>query len=338
VHDRKYRATKQDKGVRMRTTTPRVLTYGPALDRFQPLEHLVTHDDFDDGMQGWMDLTPNFVNEDFRQHRTQVDLADWAPIMLTGAPMRFASSHGSMDGTYSLKLSTRPVANRYEEQPAAGSQGVAIKRLARNSSFSRMQIEAYYTYTPVQDRIGTGEEDIRAFGFFFDLQDDEYRWMPGVRYVNSVNGTPCKRWQYWKVAEGVTKKDWCYGLEDGWQEVGIDNLWYGRRFSDGSADAFQWLPDGEQELVYNESPDKFNWLYFRLLIDWDTREYVELQSQDRVFDLRGLSPTLSPKYTGITNLINPIFFVETDTDRSVNLYLDSVVYSVDDGPTGNEVA
>ena len=57
------------------------------------------------------------------------------------------------------------------------------------------------------------------------------------------------------------------------------------------------------------------------------REYVELQSMDRVFDLRGISPTLTPGYTSIDNLINPVFFVETDTDRSVHLFLDSVVYS-----------
>jgi hypothetical protein len=170
---------------------------------------------------------------------------------------------------------------------------------------------------------------MRAFGFYFDLQDPEYRWMPGVRYVNSVNGQLTKKWQYWKVTDGVTKKDWCYGREDGWQRPGIDNLWYGRRFPDGSADAFQWVPDGDQDLLYNESPDKINWLYLRLLVDYQRREYVELQSMDRTFDLRGLTPTLSEPYKSINNLINPIFFVETDTNRSVNLFLDSVVYSTE---------
>jgi hypothetical protein len=62
-------------------------------------------------------------------------------------------------------------------------------------------------------------------------------------------------------------------------------------------------------------------------VDVDKREYVELQSMDQVFDLRGLQPTLADRYRAIDNLINPIFYVETDTDRPVNFYLDSVLYS-----------
>ncbi|MCT2584867.1 DUF6772 family protein [Actinophytocola gossypii] len=308
----------------------RVISYERGLEKFNPLRKIVTYDDFDHGYNGWLDLTPNFVNDDYRHHPSEVDLASWAPTMISAAPMRFAATHGSMEGTYSLKLNTKPVANRYEEKPANGSMGVALKRLSNFDPTMRyIQMETWYAYTPQQDRLGFGEEDMRAFGFYFDLQDSEYRWMPGVRYVNSVNGQLTKKWQYWKVADGVTKKDWCYGREDGWQRPGIDNLWYGRRFPDGSADAFQWVPDGEQDLLYNESPDKINWLYLRLLVDYRRREYVELQSMDRTFDLRGLTPTLSEPYKSITNLINPIFFVETDTNRSVNLFLDSVVYSTD---------
>ncbi|SDS57342.1 DUF6772 family protein [Microlunatus soli] len=306
-----------------------VLAYERGLSKFKPLDRVITYDDFDHGFNGWMDLTPNFVEEDYRSFPSIVDLERWAPSMLSAAPMRFAASHGSMEGTYSLKLTTRPTAARYEEPPAAGSMGTAIKRLSNIANTSTIQIEAWYAYTPQQDRTGKGEEDIRAFGFFFDLQDTEYRFMPGVRYVNSVNGELVKRWQYWKVRDGVSRADWCYGLADGWQEPGIDNLWYGRRHPDGSADAYQWIPDGQQDLVYNESPDKINWLYLRLTFDYRRRQYIEFESQDRVFDLRGLAPTLSPRYRSIDNLINPIFFVETDTDRSVNLYLDSVVYSID---------
>ena len=305
----------------------RVLSYDGGLAKYQPLARIITYDDFDRGFNGWMDLTPNFVHEDYRSFESIVDLEHWAPTMLSAAPMRFAATHGSMEGTYSLKLSTRPNANRYEEPPAPGSMGTAIKRLARIEGQKKIQIEAYYSYTPQQDRFGKGEEDIRAFGFYWDLQDDEYRYMPGVRYVNSVNGKLVKKWQYWRVSEGVTQKDWCFGLEDGWQEPGVDNLWYGRRYPDGSADAYQWIPDGEQELVYNESPDKINWMYFRLTFDFERREYIELQSLDRVFDLRGLAPTMSARYKSIDNLMNPIFWVETDTNRSVNLFIDSVVYS-----------
>jgi hypothetical protein len=212
---------------------------------------------------------------------------------------------------------------------APGSMGIAIKRLSNFDDPEKIQMEAWYAYTPQQDRVGLGEEDIRAFGFFFDLQDTEHRYMCGVRYVNSVNGKMVKKWQYWRVSEGVTGKDWHFGMDNGWQQPGIDSQWYGRRYADGSADGFQWIPDGEQDLLYNETPDKINWLYFRFTFDYRHRKYIEMQSVNRVFNLRGFEPTMSPRYKRINNLVNPVFFVETDANRSVNLFLDSVVYSTE---------
>lgn len=307
----------------------RMIAYERSIGKFKPLNRVITHDDFDNGFNGWMDLTPNFVYPDYRSAPSYVDLDHWAPTMISQAPMRFAASHGSMEGTYSLKLNTKPTAAPYTQPPAPGSMGVAIKRLSQISSVEKIQIEAWYAYTPQQDREGIGEDSIRAFGVFFDMQDAEYRFMPGVRYVNSVDGDLVKRWQYWRASEGVTREEWCFGLADGWQEPGIDNLWYGRRYSDGSSDAFQWIPDGKQELLYNESPDKINWLYLRLSFDCIRREYIELESVNKTFNLRGLGPTLATRYDAIDNLINPIFFVEADTNQSVNLFLDSVVYSVE---------
>ncbi len=307
----------------------RVLTYDRGLERYTPLARVMTYDDFDTGFNGWMDLTPNFVYDDYESFESYVDLSSWAPTMLSSAAMRFASSHGSMEGTYSLKLTTAPTGGPHTEPPRPGSMGHAIKRLSRIGDPTMIQIETWYAYTPAQDRVGLGEEDIRAFGFFFDVQDAEYRYMPGVRYVNSLGGNLVKKWQYYQVADGVTPEDWNFGVTDGWCVPGVDNQWYGRRFEDGSADGYQWVPGGEQDLLYNESPDKINWIYLRLTVDVRKREYVELQSMDRVFDLRGISPTLTPGYTSIDNLINPVFFVETDTDRSVHLFLDSVVYSTE---------
>ncbi|WP_298862558.1 DUF6772 family protein [uncultured Microbacterium sp.] len=305
----------------------RFVSYERGLERFTPLERVITYDDFDAGYNGWLDLTPNYVYDDYESFPSAVDLGSWAPCQLSSGPMRFASSAGSMEGAYSLKLTTAPTGGPHTEPPRPGSMGHAIKRLSRFGDPEFIQIEAWYSYTPVQDRVGLGEEDIRAFGFFFDVQDAEYRYMPGVRYVNSLGGRLVKKWQYYRVGDGVTRQEWNFGVEDGWCLPGVDNQWYGRRFEDGSADGYQWVPGGEQELVYNESPDKINWLYFRLKVDVRRREYVELQSMDRVFDMRGLQPTLVPGYRSIDGLINPVFFIEADTDRSVNLYLDSVVYS-----------
>ena len=95
----------------------------------------------------------------------------------------------------------------------------------------------------------------------------------------------------------------------------------------GSTDGFKFVPDGAQRLCYNESDDKINWLYLRFQFDLATRTYVELQSGDRVFDLRGLSPTLVPAYANIEGLLNPLVWVETDTNRRVFLYVDSIVIS-----------
>jgi len=305
----------------------KTLVYDRQIERFNPLERVVTFDDFDEGFSGWMDLTPNFVYDDYESFDSAVDLTSWAPCMLSSAAMRFASSHGSMEGTYSLKLSTGPTAAPHTQPPADGSMGVVVKRLSRFGDPSQIQVEAWYAYTPTQDREGIGEEDIRAFGFYFDIQDEQYRYMPGVRYVNSLGGNLVKKWQYWKASADVTHADWNFGVEDGWCSPGIDNLWYGRRYEDGSSDGYQWIPEGQQDLLYNESPDKLNWLYFRLLVDVQAREYIELQSMDRTFDLRGIQPTLVDRYRSIDNLINPIFYVETDTDRPVHLFLDSVLYS-----------
>lgn len=307
----------------------KVITYERQLSRFRPLDNVIVFDDFDAGFNGWMDLTPNYVYDDYDSFPSVVDLSSWAPTMLSSAPMRFAASHGSMEGTYSLKLTTAPHAAPHTQPPADGSMGIALKRLSRYGNPRLIQIEAWYSYTVTQDRPGHGEEAIRAFGFYFDIQDSEYRYMPGVRYLNSMDGELVKRWQYWKLSEGVTPEQWSFGVENPWCRPGIDNLWYGQRYTDGSSDGYQWVPDGQQDLLYNESPDKVNWLYFRLTVDVEKRQYVELQSMDKIFDLRSISPTLVSRYGSIDNLINPIFYVETDTDRSVNLFLDSVVYSTE---------
>lgn len=308
---------------------PRVTFADRQLERFCPLDRVITFDDFDKGYNGWLDLTLNYVREDFEGFESAVDLDHWAPTMLSSASMRFASSAGSMEGNYSLKLTTAPTGAAHTMPPAPGAMGLAIKRLSRFGNPSQIQIETWYSYTSEQDREGIGEEDIRAFGFFFDVQDEEYRYMPGVRYVNSLGGKLVKRWQYFQVSPGVTEEQWNFGVKNGWCKPGIDSQWYGRRMVDGSADGFQWVEGGEQDLIYNESPEKLNWLYMRLTVDIAKREYVELQSMDQVFDLRGIVPTTVPGYKSINNLINPVFFVETDTNRSVHLFLDSVVYSTD---------
>lgn len=310
-----------------RTAAP-VLAYPPGLSRYQPLPHLLCYDDFEWGFNGWVDLTPNFNKKTIGAARESiVDKTQWGPIMLSSASFGYVGTHGAMSGIYSLKLATRPVAAPYLEPPAAGSMSHAIKRLSVYRPKGLTQFEMWYAYTPEMDRPGLSEHHIRAFGFFFDIQDAEHRYFVGARYLNAVDGEMKKRWQLCQAAD-VTDKEWAYDTEGDWCVRGIDPIWYGKRYPDGDTDGYVWVPDGEQELCYNESNDKINWLYFRLLVDTQKREYVELQSMDRTWDLRGTGATLAPPYARIEGLLNPSVWIETDTDRRVFLYMDSCVVSV----------
>lgn len=299
----------------------------PAYSRFQPLDHVVCFDDFDRGTCGWVDLMPNFTQPGFRARDSVVEKTQWGPSMLSSASFGLVGTHGSMDGIYSLKLATRPVANPYEQPPAPGSMSHVLKRMTIHRPPGLVQIEAWYAYTPEQDRIGLGQKDIRAFGFLFDVQDAAHRYFAGVRYLNSVNGELQRRWQLSRAAD-VSDREWAYGTEGDWCRRGIDPMWFGQRYPDGRTDGFEFIDGGEQELCYNESDDKINWLYVRLLLDTAKREYVELQSGPQTFDLRGTQPTLADPYANIRGLLNPVIWIETDTDRRVFLFLDSILVSV----------
>jgi hypothetical protein len=87
------------------------------------------------------------------------------------------------------------------------------------------------------------------------------------------------------------------------------------------------VPGGSQNLIYNETDCKINWQYLRLKIDFKNHEYVEMQCQNKVFDLRGTPITTVDKYRRIDGLINPVIWLETDTNRRVFLYIDSFVVS-----------
>jgi hypothetical protein len=306
----------------------KLVTHSTNNGLFEPLANVLCADDFDRGMCGWMDLMPNFVMPGHQPRPAAIDKTLWGPTMLSNANFCFAGTHGSMGGTYSLKLATRPVANPYNQPPAPGSLSHAIKRLSMRGR-GLTQIEAWFSYTPEQDRAGIGENDVRAFGAFFDVQDERHRYFAGVRYVNSIDGQLTRRWQYARASEGLSDRQWAYDTDGDWARAGVDPQWFGRRYDDGRTDGFQWIDGGEQQLVYNESDDKINWMYLRLTIDTAKREYVEMQCVDRVFDLRGRSPTLAAPYAGIHGLLNPVFWIEADTNRRVFLFVDSVVVSAD---------
>jgi hypothetical protein len=313
---------------------------------FEPLEQIIFHDDFDRGLNGWVVLTPNLRQDVIDYFPSQQRFSDWGPPMLSSATFGYVGTHGSISGTYSLKIATRPVAGRPDQQPVPGSIGHAIKRL----TFMKKQLlrcEMWYTFKAEQDRPGIGERDVRAFGFFWDVQDGEKRYFPGARYINSAGGKMQQRWQIFKATEGADE-DWGDmgqsapgddpDSEEGANRVylhrGIDSQWLGKRYKDGSSDGFMDVQDGHQKLVYNETIDKINWHYFSLTVDLAKREYVELRSVNRIFDLRGIQPTIVDPYPRIDFLLNPVLWVEADNNRRVFLYVDSILNSTGRGEEG----
>jgi len=303
--------------------------------RFQPLDKVLVYDVFNTGFNGWMEIMPNF-NEapDFGESPSILSKHQWPPVMLSTATFRYPGSHGSLSGQYSLKVSTRPVANPYQEMPRPGSMGQAIKRLSfHHAKREYLQFEMWFAYTAEQDKVdGTGalpglhEESIRAFGAGWDLQERGKRYFAGVRYLNSVNGKLQKKWQF-IYPSAKDDKDWAYGTEGDWCVKGVDPFWNGRRYADGAHDGFKDIEFGHQSLVYNETDCKINWQYFRLLIDTEKREYMEMQCQDRVFDLKRHPIYAVPGYERIDGLMNPLVWIETDANRRVFLYIDSIVIS-----------
>src|SRR5438093_959827 len=129
----------------------------PRLSRFDPLGRIVYFDDFDDGHHGWMELIGNYEDSletmlpHYRDHR---------PPMLSSATMWDTGSHGSLDGTYSLKLATRA---------RAGHQAVAVKR-ATWRKLGLLQLEAYVACKPEARYLRLGNLDVRGFGLLLDLQ------------------------------------------------------------------------------------------------------------------------------------------------------------------------
>ena len=303
---------------------------------YDPLPEIIFCDDFDTGLNGWVNLTPNFRQDAMAYYDSMHRFTDWGPPMLSSNTFAYVGTHGSLSGTYSMKIGTRPVAGRAEEQPVAGSMGHAIKRL----TFTRRQLlrcEMWYTFKAEQDRPGTGEQDVRAFGFLWDIQDDEKRTFYGVRYMNAANGVLQKRWQYLSASEG-TDEAWGDTRPSAFGEGksvylrrGIDPQWLGKRDAEGGGDGFRDVPGGAQRLCYNETADKTNWHYFSLTVDMADRAYVELRSVDRRFDLRGCRPTPVDAYPNINGLLNPMLWVEADTNRRAFLYVDSVVNSTGEG-------
>jgi len=287
-----------------------LLRSDPALSRFDPLPRIIVADDFDRGLQGWTGLIGNYegsLNAILPPYR------DLRGPMLSNLSMWDTGSDGSMNGTYALKLATRPT---------AGALAVAIKRLTFRH-LGPIRLEAYFTFKPEASALELSETDVRAVGVLFDLQDVDrkeagaQRIMPHIRYLNAQHGEAVGRWQFKK--ERVVLHD-------------IGGSGKTRSHFHLAPEGWENLPDGEQILCYNEIATKQNWYYLRLDFDLATMRYLRFQCNDRVFDLASLAevaPMQMPAMANLWCMLNTAFFVETDTAKRAFLYLDSVVLSGD---------
>ena len=232
------------------------------------------------------------------------DYRDHRPPMLSSAVMWDTGSHGGLDGTYSMKVATRA---------RAGHQAVTVKRFTWRE-LGLIQLEAYFTCKPEPSTMRLGSADVRGFGLLLDLQNDEKRFIPHLRYLNALDGEPRGVWQYRtttppRVQTGPTGQiSSVYHLHpEGWKDI----------------------PDGRQALCYNELPTKLNWHYLRILVDLRAGNYLEFQCNDRTYDLSQLGLITAPTIDTLPCLLNAAFFIEAGTDRRALLYVNSVVLSTD---------
>lgn len=286
-----------------------LLRADPRLSRFDPLSRIIAYDDFDAGPQGW---TPLIGNYEGTLDAMLPDYRDLRGPMLSNLTVWDTGTDGSMNGTYALKLATRP---------RAGSLAVAIKRLTFRH-LGPIRLEAYFTFKPEASELRLSETDVRAVGVLFDLQDmdgasrrdaaDRERVMPHIRYLNAQDGKQIGQWQFKSQrtplhdigGSGKTKSHF-HLAPTGWENI----------------------PTARQLLCYNEIATKQNWHYLRLDFDLATMQFRHLQCNDRVFDANAITPMRMPAMANLWCMLNTVFFVETDCDKRAFLYLDSILLS-----------
>ncbi|MQA03489.1 MAG: hypothetical protein GEV07_12470 [Streptosporangiales bacterium] len=297
----------------------------PALSRFNPLPRLLVHDDFNTGTHGWVELIGNHDNHGDLD-KVDVHMSDFRPPQLSSCTFFDVGTHGAMSGTYALKLATRP---------EKGHTSVAIRRLTM-AGRGRVQFETYFTYKAeaaspanaagtaafAESWDGNTHPSERQFGALTLGSDlcDGVRYHCVARYLNTdMDNNFRRQWMYPTVPEPTPREH----LEG---KIKLDRL------ADFTAPRPEdWQPFGEpQELCYNEVPTKVNWHYLRWQIDTATRSNVELQVNDRVYDMRDVPvPAYDERYDALESLLNFYISVRTHTPVRNFLYLDSVLVSAD---------
>jgi hypothetical protein len=278
----------------------------PALSRFDPMKRIIFLDDYDRGFCGWTQLVGNYEHSLDSMLQSYQDNTG---AMLSSVTHWDNGSHGAVDGTYALKIQTRP---------KRGVRAVTLKRLTFRK-LGPIRLEFYFTFKPEANELRLSETDVRSIGFLYDLQHGDRhaggeRVMPHVRFLNALDGEHVQKWQ----TKPVTTE---------FKELGTE----GKTVTHDHLAPIGWadVPGGHQKLCYNEIPTKVNWHYARYDFDLATMKAIELQCNDRIFDLSGCKSIVIPAMRNLWCMLNICFFAEAEIDKRVFFYLDSVCLSGD---------
>ncbi len=276
----------------------------PELSKFDPLPRIMAFDKFSDGMRGYTALVGNY---EYTLDNVLPGFRDMNQPMLSNGSHWETGTHGALSGTYALKIASRP-------RPR--SVNMALKRMTFRKACP-IQIEAYFALKPEATDMLLSDLDVGAFGLVLDLQDNERRIMPHVRYLNAFDGKRQQKWQYKSMLETP-------------HEVGGDaSTGETRSHHHFGADGWVDVPGGAQELCYNEVPTKYNWHYFKLGFDLASMSFTHLQCNDRVFDVSTLEPMRMGAWPNLNCMLNVCWTIESDSNKRAYLYLDSVLVSGD---------
>ena len=295
---------------------PQQFSANPDLSRFNPLPRIYFYDDFDNGINGWAELEAN--------HNGNLDtlrpvLRDMRPPQLSSCSFFDIGTHGSLNGTYALKLATRP---------KAFSTAVGIKRLTYSKP-GLVQFEMYFTYKAEQTfrdaafdgNASPSELDFGDFTLSNDISAGEEgpRYHCAVRYLNtSPEGKLAQKWMY-KTSLHTTTKMELAGAKSQTEDYHVQR-----------ANDWEDVPGGHQPLCFNEVATKINWHYLRWRFDTAARRNVELQVNELTMDLRGIPvPVYQQRYHALNHLLNLLVDVRTHKAVRNFFFIDSVLLSMD---------
>lgn len=274
-----------------------LLRADPRISRFDPLSRIFYFDRFEHGLQGWTGLIGNFEDSLDRMHP---GFRQFTGPMLSTLSFWDCGSHGAMGGSYAMKITTRP---------KTGAANVAVKRITYLKPCP-IQIEFFFCFKPEAIELKLSETDVRSIGLVLDLQDDERRIMPHLRYLNAHSGERVEKWQF---KQTDTKFD---------------------RISDKTVTHFHYADEGWEDLTgerqilcYNEIPTKVNWQYVNLGFDLRNMTFTHFRCNDVAYDMTGKGTLDIPAMPNLRGMLNAVFMVESDADKRASMFVDSVLVS-----------